>query len=306
MSGPALVVLAAGMGSRYGGVKQLEGFGAGGETLLDYAVYDALRSGFSEVVFIIRAAIEADFRESVIARMGAKVPHRLAFQEPDKLIPKKARDAARDAGRTKPWGTAHALLCAREQISGPFAVINADDFYGREAFAAMAAFLSSAEGGSGQWGALVPYRVDRTLSPSGTVARGVCLVEGGELRAVVERTAIERKGEAVVASLPGGAAEELPVETPVSMNFWGFPSAALDGIGRYFADFLKTSAGDPKAEAYLPNAVDSMIREGTLRMRALEADSEWFGVTYREDREAAVRRIRALVESGRYPASLWS
>jgi len=293
------------MGSRYGGVKQLEGFGSSGETLLDYAVYDALRAGFSDVVFIIRSAIEADFRSSVLARMGRKVPYRLAFQERDKLIPQAAKEAALAANRSKPWGTAHALLCARDMIGKPFAVINADDFYGLEAYQAMAPFLKSADA-EASWGALVPYRVDRTLSPSGTVGRGVCLVENGELRGVVERTAIERKGTVISASLPEGGFVELAPDTLVSMNIWGFPLSAMDGIARYFSRFLETSAALPKAEAYLPSAVDELIKEGSLRVRALEADSEWFGITYSEDRDAAVRRIRALVAEGRYPAPLWT
>ena len=308
MEGPTLLVLAAGMGSRYGGVKQIDGLGEEGETLLDYSVYDALRSGFSDVVFIIRAAIEADFRSTVLARMGNRVSWELAFQEMNTLIPPVSMEAARIAGRTKPWGTAHAVLCAREKIHGPFAVINADDFYGREAFAAMGSFLSSMQADSAglpPLGSLVPYRLDRTLSPSGTVARGVCRVEDGELKEIEELTAIRKQGDSIFAERPSGTRVELAPETPVSMNFWGFQRPALDGIESYFNRFLKDSADEPKAEAYLPSAVGYLIRQGSLRVRALSANPEWFGMTYREDRDMVSRRLRELVAEGRYPKALW-
>jgi hypothetical protein len=311
VSGPTLVVLAAGLGSRYGGVKQMDAIGAGGETLLDYAVHDALRAGFSDVVFLIRSAIEADFRATVLSRMGGAVPWTLAFQELDSLIPPTALAAARAVGRTKPWGTAHALLCAAGALRGPFAAINADDFYGRSAFFAMEDFLkglaerAEVPAGGPAEAALVPYRLDRTLSPSGTVARGVCRIEAGKLRAVEERTAIVRREGRIVSEGSGGAPEELAGDTPVSMNIWGFSPSALPGIDSYFRDFLDKRAGDPKAEAYLPSAVGALIASGALSVSALEADSEWFGMTYREDREEASRRIRDLVAAGDYPRKLW-
>ncbi len=306
--GPTLVVLAAGMGSRYGGVKQIDGIGAEGETLLDYAVFDALRSGFSDVIFIIRASIESDFRSTVLMRMGNRVHWDVAFQELDSLIPSASMEAARIAGRTKPWGTAHAVLCARGKIHGSFAVINADDFYGRESFAAMGSFLSSEQkdaAGPIPFGALVPYRLDRTLSSSGTVARGLCRIVDGELVGITEQTAIQRKDGIIFAELPSGEKAELAPETPVSMNIWGFPHSSLDGIESFFLRFLAENAGRPKAEAYIPDAVDYMIRQGSLRVRALAADSEWFGISYRADRDAAVNRIRELVAAGLYPTALW-
>lgn len=305
MSGPSLVVLAAGMGSRYGGIKQIDGIGADGESLLDYAVHDALRSGFAEVVFVIRKAIEEEFRAAVLARMGTAVPWKLAFQEADSLIPPAALEAARAAGRSKPWGTAHALLCARPALRGPFATINADDFYGRAAFEAMASFLSAPRVSGGPAAALVPYRLDRTLSPSGSVARGICRVRGGLLRCVEEYVGIERRGGKLVGERLGGERVELAADAPASMNFWGFMPEVLDGIERYFARFLAESAGNPKAEAYLPNAVGALVEEGALSVRALEADAEWFGMTYREDRAEAASRIRALAASGVYPRRLW-
>lgn len=304
MNAPTLVVLAAGMGSRYGGVKQIDRVGKAGETLLDYSVFDALASGFSRIVFVVRRSIADDFKQVVLSRIEGKVDYALAYQELDSLIDPASAALASAAGRSKPWGTAHAVLCAREAIASPFAVINADDFYGREAFAAMAAFLAGPAARSGAEGAIVPYRLERTLSVAGSVSRGVCRVEGGYLLGVTENTAIEKRGGRVLSS-GGGAEVELPADAPVSMNFWGFPLSALDGIDDYFRRFLAEKAAEPKSEAYLPSAVDDLVAGGKLRVRALEADSEWFGMTYREDREAAARRIAELSASGRYPSPLW-
>jgi UTP-glucose-1-phosphate uridylyltransferase len=225
MKGPILVVLAAGMGSRYGGLKQMDKIGKNGEVLLDFSVYDAVKSGFEKVVFIIRHDIEKDFRELVLARMGSKVKWELAFQDPDSLIPPDIFEAAQKAGRTKPWGTGHALLCAAEKIDAPFTVLNADDFYGREAFAVMCKHLS---GPDAAVSAIVPYRLDKTLSPQGTVTRGVCEVKDGYLTCVDELTAIEKapsiegKDGRIFNTAPDGSIRELAPETPVSMNFWGF------------------------------------------------------------------------------------
>jgi hypothetical protein len=316
MSGPVLVVLAAGMGSRYGGLKQMDKIGQSGEVLLDYAVYDAKRAGFARAVFIIRRDIEADFRELVLSRIGPSFPCELAFQELDSRIPPAALEAAQRAGRTKPWGTAHALLCARELINAPFGIINADDFYGREAFAALGTYLNSgAMLPAGEPlpnreldGAIVPYRLHKTLSPQGTVTRGVCEIDGGYLSSVDELTAIGRGADGKIYNTNGNdddGTRYLPDDTPVSMNFWGFPPGIFPDLERYFADFLAAKGGEPKSECYLPMAADWMIRQGLLKFRVLPADSEWFGVTYREDRETAARRIGELVRAGVYPPSLW-
>jgi hypothetical protein len=302
MKGPILVVLAAGMGSRYGGLKQVDRIGQDGETLLDYSVFDALRSGFEQIVFIIRHAIEKDFRDLVLRRM-ASIPYRLCFQELDSLIPQELLNQAKQAGRTKPWGTSHALLCAAHAIDAPFAVINADDFYGRAAFQVMGAYLASPKLTEG---AIVPYCLEKTLSPQGTVTRGVCIVQDGYLQSVQELTAIAQEGGRICNTTPEGLKQELAPDTPVSMNFWGFPAGIFPELHRYFDEFLKTSAGQPKQECYLPMAADWFIKNKLLKIRVIPADSDWFGITYQADRKVAVDRIAALTAQGVYPPSLWN
>lgn len=298
MAKTTLVVLAAGIGSRYGGVKQIARVGEGGETLLEYATYDALESGFSRIVFVIRKDIQDEFRSTILDRLPPRVSYDLAFQDFDSLVGPEV--LARAAGRTKPWGTAHAVLCAGPFLDGPFAVINADDFYGREAYAAMASFLA---GGTDE-GALVAYPVASVLSLAGSVSRGVCRLEGDYLASVTEHPEISLKDGRIV-SVAEDRVEVLDPSTPVSMNFWGFPPAALEGIDEYFKDFLARRADNPKAESFLPAAVDQMISRGRLSVRALRTESEWFGMTYGEDRVAAVRRIGELTRTGKYPSPLW-
>ena len=299
MKEPMLVVLAAGIGSRYGGLKQVDGIGKNGETLLDYSVYDALRSGFEKVIFIIRHDIEKDFRELVLSRMGTRVKYELSFQDLDTLIPS---EVYAEAQRIKPWGTTHALLCAADKIDAPFAVINSDDFYSKEAFEVLGAYLSAEQ----NKGAIVPYRLDKTLSPQGSVARGVCGIEDGYLVSVEELTAISQRDGRIFNTVPDGTERDLAPDTPVSMNFWGFPPEAIPHIHRYFEEFLKTSAGDPKSECYIPRAVDWLIRNKTLSFKALSAEADWFGVTYKEDKASTTARVAELVARGVYPASLWS
>ncbi|MCL1991921.1 MAG: NTP transferase domain-containing protein [Spirochaetes bacterium] len=307
MKSPILVVLAAGMGSRYGGLKQMDSVGKNGETLLDYSVFDALRHGFEKVVFIIRSDLEADFRSVVLNRMGGKVKCQLAFQNPDSLIPPGIFAAAKAAGRVKPWGTGHALLCAAGFLDAPFTVINADDFYGREAFAVMGEYL----GGAFPAGeaAIVPYRLDKTLSPLGSVARGVCEVRDGFLASVDELSSIEKKDGRIFNTAPDGSVRDLAPDTPVSMNFWGFSPAILPAFQKYFDVFLEGFAADIdgqiKSECYIPKAADVFIKNGTARIRVLNADSQWFGVTYKEDRQEAVDKIASLTAAGVYPAALW-
>ena len=314
MKKPILVVLAAGMGSRYGGLKQMEKFGRNGEVLLDYSVFDALRGGFEKVVFIIRKDLEKDFRETVLVRMEGKVKYELAFQEMDSLIPPDIFALAMKNGRTKPWGTAHALNCAADKIDAPFAVINADDFYGREAFAAMGKFLSGPELRDG---AIVPYKLEPTLSATGTVARGVCEISGDYLVSIDELIAIEKKDGIIFNTGLDGVKRELKGDTPVSMNFLGYPDSALPRIRQYFDDFIAafgralstSSQGEIsrvlKSECFIPNASDWLIQNRYLKMRSLKADSEWFGVTYVEDRAIAAARLAALTAEGVYPEPLW-
>ncbi|MDR2865609.1 MAG: hypothetical protein LBV68_08375 [Spirochaetaceae bacterium] len=295
---PILVVLAAGMGSRYGGLKQIDRLGANGEVLLDYSVFDALRSGFGKIIFIIRRDIEADFTDVVLSRLKNKVEYELAYQELDSLIPSELVNPQ----RTKPWGTTHALLCAQECIDASFAIINSDDFYGREAFAAMGAFLNQSDVHDG---ALVPYRLEKTLSLKGTVTRGVCEIQNGFLTGVDELMKIENTSGGVINTAPDGVVQKLGADMPVSMNFWGFPATIFSALKKYFAEFLALEGRELKSECYLPRAADWFIKNKTLKICALDAVSEWFGITYQEDKEAAIKRIQQLTASGVYPESLW-
>ena len=302
MKGPILVVLAAGIGSRYGGLKQMEKIGANGEVLLDYSVFDAIRGGFEKTVFIIRHDLEKDFTDLVLNRMKGKVKYELAYQELDSLLPAGAAAEARKNGRTKPWGTAHALLCAADKLDAPFAVLNSDDFYGREAFAALGKFLASPDLKDG---AIVPYKLEPTLSPQGTVARGVCEIEGDYLKAVDELVSIEKKNGKIYNTNPDGTLRYLAADAPVSMNFWGFPVSTIPHFKKYFNDFIAVSGKELKSECYLPKAADWFIKNNILKIRSLKADSQWFGVTYKEDRETAINYITDLTKRGIYPKSLW-
>ena len=307
MKGPILVMLAAGVGSRYGGLKQMDRLGKNGEVLLDYSVFDAIRSGFEKIIFIIRRDMEKDFRELVLARMGTKVKWELAFQELEDLIPPDIFAEAKKAGRSKPWGTTHALLCAADKIDGPFTVINSDDFYGREAYAAIGEHLCGPHAGEP---VIVPYHLGNTLSPQGTVTRGVCEIKDGYLVSVDELLAIERKGGRIFNTNPDNSVRELAADCPVSMNFWGFPQTILPEFKKYFDNFLKAFAADIpgriKSECFLPRAADWFIKQGIIRIKALQVNSGWFGVTYREDRDAAIKKLEELTLAGVYPASLWA
>jgi len=306
MKEPILVVLAAGMGSRYGGLKQMDKLGKNGEVLLDYSVYDAVQSGFKKILFIIRNDIENDFCETVLSRMESKIKCELAFQNLDTLIPPEIFSAAQIAGRTKPWGTGHALLCAADKLDAPFTVINADDFYGRDAFAVMGKYLCENEKDAYS---IVPYRLEKTLSAQGTVARGVCKTEDGYLVSVEELTAIQNKDEKIFNTAPDGSVRELSASTPVSMNFWGFSPNILPELKKYFNDFISSFADDPKEqiknECFIPKAVDFFIKNGIIKVKVLEANSDWFGVTYKEDREIAVKKLEELTKKGVYPNGLW-
>ncbi|MBJ7259425.1 MAG: NTP transferase domain-containing protein [Chthoniobacterales bacterium] len=295
MSGPALLVLAAGMGSRYGGLKQLDAVGPNGETLLDYSVHDAIRAGFARVVFLIRRDIEAEFRAKVGSRYGGKIPVGYAFQELDDL-PEGFRAPA---GRTKPWGTAHAVWCARSELDSPFVAINADDFYGAGTFRVMAGYLRGvdADAEPAEFG-MAAFRLGRTLSEHGAVARGICDVSpDGLLRGIEELTDITRGGDGSIAA----AGRVLPADTPVSMNFWAFTPQVFPLLREELKVFLAAAGESEKAECYLPTAVASIIASGHARVRMLETESDWFGVTYRDDRESVVRSIAALVARGEYP-----
>jgi choline kinase len=292
-----LVLLAAGMGSRYGGLKQLDPFGPNGETLMDYSVYDALRSGFTRVVFVIRKDFEAEFREQVAAKYAGQMKVELAFQSLEdlpagKLVPE---------GRSKPWGTTQALLAAAPLLKGPFMVCNADDFYGREAYAAMAQWLGSASEGEG---ALVSFRMGATLSEHGTVSRGVCVVLQEQLQDVTECTKL-RAADGGVRDLNAPELGVLSLETPVSMNFWGFHPGILSRFEAAFIGFLSSLADPMKDEYYLPTAVKSGLKERWLKVRALPGGVRWFGVTYPEDKQAVQSELKKLVDQGIYPSPIF-
>ena len=296
---PTLLVLAAGMGSRYGGLKQIDPVGPAGEALMDYSIYDALRAGFGKVVFVIRRDIEQAFRETIGAHFEKRIPVEYAFQQLDDL----PAGFTVPAGRTRPWGTAHAILAARHVVREPFAVINADDFYGAEGYRALAAHLVS--GVPDQ--AMVGFVLRNTLSDFGSVARGICEVSAdGYLHGVVETTNIERDGNGARTTDAEGRVTPLTGDEIVSMNMWGFAPAVFDNLHSFFLSFLAASGADQKAECYLPSAVTAAIDSGRARIRVLASQDAWFGVTYREDRPRVVDSIRALIAAGRYPEKLWA
>lgn len=301
---PTLLILAAGMGSRYGGLKQIDSVGPSGETIMDYSIYDAIRAGFDRVVFIIRKDFEEAFREKIVAKYEGKIKIDLAFQDPMDL----PEGCTFPEGREKPWGTAHAIRSARTVIDAPFAAINADDFYGTDAFAQLAKFLSAAdETAEPKQFAMVGYRLDQTLSENGSVARGICEVaEDGKLIGVTEMTKIIRKADGTIQN------EEDP-DTPVtlkedarvSLNLWGFTPALFDGMEERFATWFKEHEGQLKAEWYIPFYVDELVKAGKATVDVLPTNSCWFGVTYREDKPVVVEAIKKMVAEGIYPEKLW-
>lgn len=297
---PTLFVLAAGMGSRYGGLKQIDGLGPNGETIMDYSVFDALRAGFGKVVFVIRKDFEDDFRRVVIAKYADRVPCEVCFQSIDSV----PAGASYNPDRTKPWGTNHAVLMAKDIIREPFAVINADDFYGRESFQVLADYLKTVEGTTGNY-CMVGYRVANTLSENGSVSRGVCATNAeGYLTDVVERTKIEEVGDKIVYT-EDGVDTVLDPMTPVSMNMWGFTPEYFDYVERAFVDFLQQHGQELKSEFYIPTLVNDMIRSGKATCKVLDTPSKWFGVTYSEDRPQVVMKINNLVKEGVYPEKLF-
>ena len=298
---PTLLVLAAGMGSRYGSLKQMDGVGPNGEAIIDYSVYDAVRAGFGKVVFVIRHSFEAEFKEVFNAeRFGGKIAVEYVFQELDYL----PESFALPEGRVKPWGTNHAVMMAAGVINEPFAVINADDFYGKEAYATISDYLSQLEGCRQKY-CMVGYQVSKTLSENGTVSRGVCTVdEEGNLTGMVERTQIERVNGTILFH-DGGADEPLEENTPVSMNLFGFTPDYFDYSAEYFKEFLAANIENLKAEFFIPLMVNKLIADKTATMRVLRTTSDWFGVTYKEDKPMLVAKIEELIAAGEYPRNLW-
>lgn len=297
---PTLVVMAAGMGSRFGGTKQLAGVGPNGETILDYSVHDAISAGFRKVVFVIREAFADAFVQGIGTRYRHLINVAYAYQELDNL-PSGCLPAS---DRTKPWGTAHAVWCASSEVDGPFAVINADDFYGRDAFVQMVAYLTSVGTCTGTY-AMVGFAVDGTLSPHGSVSRGVCQVDAsGNLIEVTEHTDLVRSESGVLSTFADGTSCFLPLDTLVSMNFWGFTADFMDQCEAYFTKFYSENQTSAKAECYLPSAVTYLMQMGHATVKVLGTSGQWFGLTYPDDRDTVVDALLEFTRQGIYPSPL--
>lgn len=298
---PTLFVLAAGMGSRYGGLKQLDGVGPSGETIMDYSIYDAVHAGFGKLVFVIRKSFEKDFRDKIVKKYEHKIPVELVFQDLDNL----PAGFSVPEGREKPWGTNHAVMMGKDVIHEPFAVINADDFYGRESYKVLADYLSELDNTRNQY-CMIGYRVGNTLSESGTVARGICETDAeGNLTGVVERTQVMRIDGEVKYKDENDQWIAIPDNTPVSMNMWGFTPDYFEYSEKYFVEFLKKNIQNPKAEFFIPLVVNELIVNNTAKVKVLDTPSKWFGVTYAEDRPGVVAKLQQLVDDGVYPSPLW-
>ena len=301
---PTLLLLAAGMGSRYGGLKQLDGLGPNGETIMDYSIYDAIKAGFGKIVFVIRKDFEKDFRDKVLSKYEGHIPAELCFQALDDL----PKGFSVPEGRVKPWGTNHAVLMAKDAIKEPFCVINCDDFYNRDAFMVIGKYLANLPENSKNKYAMVGFRVGNTLSENGTVARGICSKDAKEnLTTVVERTEIMRVNGAVSYKDEKGEWVAVEDNTPVSMNMWGFTPDYFEYSEAYFKEFL----ADPKnienlkAEFFIPLMVNKLINEKTATVQVLDTTSKWFGVTYAADRQSVVDKIQSLIDAGIYPNKLF-
>ena len=304
---PVLVVMAAGMGSRYGGLKQIDPVGSHGEAILDYSLYDAHEAGFETAVIIIKKAIEKDFMDTVGARLkSCPMEIRYAYQELTKEVP---ADITIPADRTKPWGTSHAVLCAAKEIDGaPFVAINADDYYGKEAYRNMFAFLSQNQDDARYQYCMMGYLLGNTVTDNGSVARGVCTTdEKGYLTAVTERTRIEKRDGGIAFTEDGETWTPLCAETPVSMNMWGFTPSFLQELADRFPTFLRNALGEnpAKAEFFLPSTVSELLREDKAQVTVLTTRDRWYGVTYAADKPMVVAALKAMTQAGMYPDGLW-
>ncbi|MEO6869132.1 MAG: sugar phosphate nucleotidyltransferase [Ginsengibacter sp.] len=297
---PTLLILAAGMGSRYGGIKQMDSFGPSGETIIDYSIFDAINSGFGKIVFIIRADFEKAFKDLFEPKLAGKIATEYVLQDMNSFT----EGVSIPGIRNKPWGTAHAVLCAKKVINEPFAVINADDFYGRDAFEKAARFLQSEVSPSIY--CIIGYKLSRTLSNNGTVSRGVCQVDdNNNLLSIIERTKIFPEGDKIFY-VENSLQVPIPGDTPVSMNFWGFHPNVFDFIQKLFVEFLKEFGTDPKAEFFIPIIGDRFIKKDDNKIKVIPTDAQWFGVTYKEDAVDVRKDFNKLIEAGEYPQSLWS
>lgn len=299
MTQPTLLVLAAGMGSRYGGLKQIDPVGPNGETIIDYSIFDARRAGFGKIVFVVRHDIESQFKEIIGARFEKKIPVEYVFQELNKL----PAGFSVPPNRAKPWGTGHAILMAEEKIREPFAAINADDFYGANSFRVLAGHLSS---GMNDY-AMVGFTLRNTLSEFGSVARGVCKTNAGNfLESVTEIVGIEKDGRGAKFKNANGTVQKFSGDEIVSMNMWGFLPSLFGHLRQQFSEFLKNHGREEKSEFYIPLAISALISSGSERCKVLRTPDSWLGVTYREDRPLVADGIRKLIARGDYPQKLWS
>lgn len=298
---PTLFILAAGMGSRYGGLKQLDGVGPNGETIMDYSVYDAIRAGFGKVVFVIRHDFEQEFRDKIISKYQDHIAVDVVFQD----ITALPAGFAPNPERTKPWGTGHAVLMGKDAIKEPFAVINADDFYGAESFQILADALRKVADKENCY-CMVGFQIENTLSENGTVSRGHCQVsEEGYLTGVNECHGIQRKGDKLVHILADGTEAEFPAGAAVSMNMWGFTPDYFVHTEKAFIEFLQKNASELKSEFYIPTVVNDLITSGTVTLKVEKTPSKWFGVTYAADRPATIEQFKRLTDEGVYPQKLW-
>jgi NDP-sugar pyrophosphorylase family protein len=298
---PTLLVLAAGIGSRYGSLKQVDKLGPSGETIIDYSIYDAIRAGFGKVVFVIRKSIEAEFKE-VTSKFSNKINVDFVYQELDNVpagikIPPE---------RQKPWGTGHAVLVAANNIDTPFAVINADDFYGAKSFQIIAEHLTSKRDSDADTYCMVGYSLRNTLSENGHVSRGICEISSNHLlKSIVERTQIMRRDNQIVFKNTDETWQSLNGEDLVSMNFWGFPVSVFKHLESKFKTFITTNYQNPKAEFFIPLPINELLVEGNARVKVLSTPDSWFGVTYKEDKEESIKKLNALIAEGIYPNKLW-
>ena len=305
---PTLLVLAAGMGSRYGGIKQIDTVGKNGECLLDYAAYDAKKCGFEKIVYIIRKDIEKDFRERLFDRIAKNIDAEYVFQSPEALLTADEYALSQTAGRKKPWGTLHAVLCAKKALNTPYAVINADDYYGRSAFETLGKYLSSIDNNCTEH-AMVGYILGKTMSRNGSVSRGICQTKDGYLESITENTKIYYTGENFsgneIESDLNGTIYKLTGNETVSMTLFGFTPAAFDEFEKYWDGFKKTNLEAQKAEALLPVAASQIIKDNKGKIKVFTSEESWFGMTYAEDKQVVKDAIAEKIASGYYPEKLW-